>query len=538
MRTICATSALLLLACAPPDPSRLPRILSASPGGTGVAPDRVLVEVTFGEPVSSDGVLDGRLFALCREEDRPAVVDGVESGGLAPGAPVVAGKVTLADEGRRATLAPAAPLQPLAGYAIVVGTLRSASGRPVLDPDGRRRAFVASFETGPVPDRQPPAARWILPPHGPAPSNVGELRLDFGEPVTGSLSLPGGGVPPRPIAPAPGQLGLELAAPLPPGPLALSVSGVLDLAGNPAEPPPPLAIAPCADVSPPAIEAGTEAVTAGELWLEATATAGEMARLGAEVALADGAACGALPDPPGTVERRGEILPCPGQDPCAPGLARCPLGVRISGLCPGRAVGLRLWAEDLAGNRSSPGPWIAARTAPPTPRPVLAEALADAAAPEGGGEYVEVANVGTGDADLAGWWLAKRTASGSWARCQLGPSGPLPPGGHALVVGGAWDGRYTLPAGVVLHRCGTSALLGGLANDRPPELALEDPTGLVVSTFGIAEPALRCTGRSVERIHPLGPDATANFACAPSIPGTPGACNGATPAEECPRRPW
>jgi hypothetical protein len=169
---------------------------------------------------------------------------------------------------------------------------------------------------------------------------------------------------------------------------------------------------------------------------------------------------------------------------------------------------------------------------------VLVEALADAATPEAGGEYVEVANVGTGDADLAGWSLAKRSASGAFTRCKLQPAGPLPPGGHGLIVGGAYDGRYALPAGVTFHRCGTTALLGGIPNDRPPALALEDPAGLAVSSLGLAEPSLRCTGRSVERVHPLGPDATANFACAGSSPGTPGACNGATPAEECPRRPW
>lgn len=530
--------ALLLAACTPPEASRLPRILHAAPSGTGVVPDEVLVEVVFGEPISADGVLDGRLFALCREEDRRAVVDAVEAGGLGPDAPVVAGRVALADEGRRATLAPGAPLEPLVGYAIVVGELRSASGRLVLDPEGRRRTFVGAFETGPLPDRRPPTGLWVVPPHGPAPANLRRLRLDFGEPVTGLLSLAGAALPPRPVAPAPGQLGLDLAAELPPGPLTLSVSQVRDVAGNPALPPPALQIAPCRDLSAPAIEPGSETVAAGELWLEATAAGGELARLGAQAALTDGTGCGALPDPPGTVELWGEPLPCPGQDPCAPGLVRCPLAVRLSGLCPGRGVSLRLLAEDLAGNRSAPGPWIAARTAPASPRPVLAEALADAATPEAGGEYVEVANVGTGDADLAGWSLAKRNASGTFTRCQLQPAGPVSPGGHALIVGGAYDGRYALPAGVVLHRCGTTALLGGLPNDRPPALALEDPAGLTVSTLGMAEPSLRCTGRSVERIHPLGPDATADYACAGSSPGTPGACNGATPAEECPRRPW
>jgi hypothetical protein len=106
------------------------------------------------------------------------------------------------------------------------------------------------------------------------------------------------------------------------------------------------------------------------------------------------------------------------------------------------------------------------------------------------------------------------------------------------VVGGAYDGRYRLAAGVGLVRCGAGALLGGLADDRPPALQLEAPDGRVVSSLGMVAPSLRCAKRSVERIHPAGPDATANQACAKSSPGTPGTCNGNTPPEECPKRPW
>jgi hypothetical protein len=135
--------------------------------------------------------------------------------------------------------------------------------------------------------------------------------------------------------------------------------------------------------------------------------------------------------------------------------------------------------------------------------------------------------------------LAKRTASGAWVRCKLEELvGPIPPGGHALLLGGAYDDRYALPAGLSLYRCGANALLGGLANDRSPELQLEAAGGAVASSFGIEAPAPHCAGRSVERIHPAGPDSWANYACARSSPGTPGACNGNTPPEECPKRPW
>ena len=199
---------------------------------------------------------------------------------------------------------------------------------------------------------------------------------------------------------------------------------------------------------------------------------------------------------------------------------------------------VRLASEDLAGHRGPPGAWTEAASLPPRPAPVFTEALADADAPEAGGEYAEVANLGTGDADLAGWAVAKRTASGTFTRCTLAlaAGGPVPAGGHALLVGGAYDGRYPLPPGAALYRCGATAFAGGLANDRAVALALEDPSGQQISTAGLVEPAPRCAAGAVERVHPAGPDAAANWAC----PGTrtPGACNRSTPAEECPKRPW
>jgi hypothetical protein len=199
---------------------------------------------------------------------------------------------------------------------------------------------------------------------------------------------------------------------------------------------------------------------------------------------------------------------------------------------------MRLSAEDLAGHRGEPGAWIEVASLPPRPAPVLTEALADADAPEAGGEYVEVANLGTGEADLTGYSLAKRTSSGGYSRCQLTSSagGAVPPGGHALLVGGSYDGRYPLLAGTAVYRCGATALAGGLANDRPVALALEDPLGQLVSTIGISEAAPRCSQGSLERVHPAGPDAAANLAC-PEV-RTPGACNRSTPPEECPGRPW
>jgi hypothetical protein len=156
----------------------------------------------------------------------------------------------------------------------------------------------------------------------------------------------------------------------------------------------------------------------------------------------------------------------------------------------------------------------------PPPAPALTEVLADAATPEAGGEYVEVVNLGDAPLDLGGWRLAKATPAGAFSSCAIAvPPGvaPLEPGEVALVAGGAWDGRYDLPYGVPVLACGTTALLGGIANDRPPELLLADPGGTVRATLGAAGAPL-CAA-ALEKLDPGGEDAPDNLACPDGSPG-------------------
>ena len=451
---------------------------------------------------------------------------------------MVRGRVTLTEGDTVARWAPEAPLDPVSAYAIVVGTgIRSVSGRAVLDPTGRKRAFATTFRTAVIPDRSPPVARWIAPPSGPVPTNLKEIRVGFSEAVTGSLSVKA--VPGTPRALSPEILSLALGGLLPAGLLAPILDDVRDAAGNR---PPPLSgitVAACRDDRPPALDLASVHILPTDTALSVAADSSEPTRLGVEVAVERaGEACGAIPDAPGSLVVWGEFAACPGWDPCgAP--SRCLAGASVPGLCPGQRVKVRLLAEDLAGNAAAPGAWLPAATGSPTARVVVTEVLADAATPQAGGEYVEIANLGSGAADLTGWKLAKKSASGVVTRCTLAPvAGVLPVGAHGLVVGGSWDGRYALPSGATLFHCGATSLGGGLADERAPSLALESPAGAVVSGFGWSAASVRCTGRSTERIHPGGEDATANFACARETPGTPGACNGNTAAAECPRRPY
>jgi hypothetical protein len=157
----------------------------------------------------------------------------------------------------------------------------------------------------------------------------------------------------------------------------------------------------------------------------------------------------------------------------------------------------------------------------PPPRPAVTEVRVRAATPEAGGEYVEVANLGEGPLDLAGWRLSKRSAAGALSSCTISaPPGAaaVPPGGAALVAGGAWDGRYAVPAGVAVLACGATALLGGLADDRPADVLLADPAGAVASTLG--ERGAPACAAAVERIDPAGPDEPGNLACTGGSPGS------------------
>jgi hypothetical protein len=156
----------------------------------------------------------------------------------------------------------------------------------------------------------------------------------------------------------------------------------------------------------------------------------------------------------------------------------------------------------------------------PPARVAITEVRADAETPEAGGEYVEVVNLGAAPLDLDGFRLAKRTPGGGLGSCAVTvPAGAaaLPPGGIALLAGGAYDGRYALPAAVPVLSCGGTALLGGIANDRAPELLLADQAGTVVASLG-ANGAPTCP-LALERLDPAAPDEPAHLACTEGSPG-------------------
>ena len=206
--------------------------------------------------------------------------------------------------------------------------------------------------------------------------------------------------------------------------------------------------------------------------------------------------------------------------PRAPLRAQTPYALVLSSRL--RAAGGGAVLDPDGRRRTFVAPFETGAAPGPPPRPVITEVRAHAASPEAGGEYVELANRGTGAFALAGLRLAKRTTTGALSGCDLAVASDaeVPPGELALVVGGAYDGRYAVPPGVPVVRCGAAALLGGLANDRAPELVLLDATGVTLASFGAGGVAPICPA-AIERIDPEGPDVGENLRCADGE-GTPG----------------
>ncbi|MBK9518975.1 MAG: lamin tail domain-containing protein [Anaeromyxobacter sp.] len=168
-----AAAFLALSACGPPLPDPHTRVTGWAPTGSGVAPG-ALATVELSGPVSPAGVTDGRRVGLARGADARAVAAAVESeAGLGAGAPALPCAVSLSADGRRIELRPLMPLALGAVHALVLGPLEDSAGRPVLDPEGRRRTFVATFET-------------VAPPPGPPPRPVvTEVRADAATPEAG-----------------------------------------------------------------------------------------------------------------------------------------------------------------------------------------------------------------------------------------------------------------------------------------------------------------------------------------------------------------
>lgn len=153
-RTILASSLAAVLSCGLPGAEPMVRVVEATPSGSGVA-GGVEPTLRFSGPVESDGLLDGRRFALVQASDLRAALDALESVEAGEGVPQPPGTVLLEDGATLLRFRPSGPLPPGSAWALLLSSrARSADGRYVLDVEGRMRPTVVEFSVAALP---PPA---------------------------------------------------------------------------------------------------------------------------------------------------------------------------------------------------------------------------------------------------------------------------------------------------------------------------------------------------------------------------------------------
>ena len=501
-----------------------PRVISVTPapGTVGVDPGAP-IEVRFDEPV---GPLDAAHVVLVRADAvTPALKADLDSGGLGARALDDAVSSTLASlDGGRGVRVEHPPLDRGATYALLLSAdLADSTGNVLAGADGNPGGFEAHFETAPP----GPAGTLVVPDPaaGLVPPNLPEVAVVFDRELGG---LPPGGLQVEDAGgrPVPGESFLSvdrrrirrtLDERLRPGERhAVVLGAVVDPEGVPATGGPwGFDVAPCTDERAPRL-LGAEVATldfTATLTVRTDEPASGSVRLrvlgdcaGAPAALTAAASC------------EGTVDPC--SEPPAPG--GCTARIEVRALCPETLYEATPVLVDPAGHETTGAP-LAFRTLAPAARPTLTEVLADAAAPEERGEFIELVNDSPEPWDPAGWTLVKVTASSEVARSLVrrdGGTGPLP--GRATLVYATRTfepERYGgLPAGAILLEAATqnperSVFGTGLSSSDPPGLELRGPGGVVLSAWPAG---VRCPeGKSAAR----APGTTGAPACGEATPG-------------------
>ena len=127
-------------------------------------------------------------------------------------------------------LRPRAPLLAGAVHALVLGPVRDAAGRPVLDPDGKRRTFVATFQVDPGPPGPPPRPVLTEVRADAATPEAGGEYVELQSRGEGPLDLSGWRLEKRTAAGAWAGCELQLAdgGPIAPGAFGLLTGGAWD----------------------------------------------------------------------------------------------------------------------------------------------------------------------------------------------------------------------------------------------------------------------------------------------------------------------
>jgi Big-like domain-containing protein len=400
--------------------------------------------------------------------------------------------LSIAGDGERVHVAPAAPLQPKTAYTLAVS-------RAVRDRDGigMEQAYAFRFTTtdgeggAPVLEMVEPA------PGAPSvPTNLARVLVRFGEPVTGvdgtTLRLMASGTVVAAVVRSAerwcaGCYEIVPSAELAAGALhsVVADAAIRDADGN----------APFAGEDPSFTTGAGPDETSPVLWLPEARVSGGclLARW--------------LSDEPATSEVLETFL--------GDLVEVHQVGAALS--TPG-TVEFAVESADAADNRSSLGPLLA--TYAPGPKLVVTEVLANPVGAEPAQEWVEVANL-----DDAAVPLLDLSFADEGGEDEL-PDVTLPPGAVALIVSQSYDpleGSDPPPGPeAILVRVTGSLGQSGLRNSGE-RVEIRDAAGTVLSSYGGYLDVASEPGRSAVRTDLAGCDVPASWALSEAGASTPGA---------------
>lgn len=509
-----------------------PRVLSVDPTPGTVEAQTTVFTVLFSAPMDPVQLLAGdrsETVVLVAEPDATELAAALARPHLTARerARLVPARAALRQGGAAVELALDGPLAPGSYFLLVSSRLHDETGRKLAGHAAQFGYDVTAPPLAPILDA--PLAGWE------APRNLRRVRVSFPPGFDGgqvSLLSDSAGAVAGPVDADGGPLVLEIAGEDSCGGLCPGARYTLGVDGVPV-PSETFTVGSCQRTVPPALDGGL----AFEVRDRAVSVAVQLdwpALVQLEAAALDGGLVAS--DCKDCSLRAAALVRCaPRACPGAPAIdgGVCQASLRLRGLAPATAYGLRLVAEDDEGHRFESTTELTTDEA--RPGVVLSEVMArpPLPAPRSAGEYLELQNLADAPVDLRA--LSLRGPDGhvrpvcAADDCGLGTGAStlLRPGGRALAVGSSFDAaRYRLPAGLVVARGKTKRLLArGLGGKTPVAVELlwraqDAAQPVVLERF--PGPGPSCSeGASVVRDPATPSGEAASWRCGP-VGGAPG----------------
>jgi hypothetical protein len=511
-----------------------PRVVSVAPASPIVPVDTVLA-LTFSEPIDegtldADPVSDGASIALVPRARAETVFTDLKTAGLneTNENPRNLVPIDVVVDGVVVTVMPRIALDPLTDYSLVVSAdVRDRAQNPVVDALGLASPFRYDFST----DAGPPSvvSADVNETALVAP-NRRRISMTFNQPVIGisreTLSLsPAAPVESIELDESRTNATMLLGAPTGDGCARLSPQTEYTLSATSEI---------VADNGQALLPFSTTFLTGTACDTTELSLVDEVEAIAGEVA----ATIRFQTNKPSTTEVRfgvGEDIDCQGA-PCpivgnparaaVPGTSppRFQHSLELTGLSLGVTYRVVVNSEDDVGNTVRGEITV---TTAPLPRVNINEVMANAIAPEGDGEFVELANFGDAAVDLGGWTLLVDGGDGGGGCTATWNDGVvLPAGGFVVLAKPSFDQRYGLADESLVVRLTKACTL---VNGGEP-LTLLDSDGRPVSSVSVftttSSSCGECDGFSIERTAPEAADVDTSYCRARADVGaTPGRVN-------------